>query len=96
MLDVRFLAGLLVSLLLLWGCTTFPTPHTVGDLSGAMPVELGGACSIYSRYGWDFENLDHSFVVDRAMLVAEDIYLANKTPERIRDYCLTEVFHVNQ
>ena len=68
------------------------TPHTVGDLSDPWPVELGGACSIYSRYEWDFNNLDHSFVSDRMMLVAEDIYRAHKKPEKIREYCETEVF----
>ena len=49
------------------------TPHTVGDLSDPWPVELGGACSIYSRYEWDFNNLDHSFVSDRMMLVDEHL-----------------------
>ena len=68
------------------------TPAVVGEASGAQPVELGGACSILSRYGWDYRVLDHSFVVDRMMEVTADIHLVHDTPEKARQYCLKGVF----
>ena len=68
------------------------TPAVVGEASGAQSLELAGACSILSRYGWDYETLDHSFVVDRMMEVANDIHSVHDTPEKARKYCLEEVF----